>query len=989
MDHIEQIRLFQPSEAPRLFYCEPGQNFAGSVVAGLKERLADCPPEALSRVRIYANAARMRSQIIDEFHEGGASFLPRVRLITEFPMDYPLLDLRTPVSPMQRMLELRQLVAQLVKTNRLVAHQAAVPDLANTLTSLIEEMSDEGVSQDAFDALDIVEHSGYWELSLKFLNIVTGFVGPSSQQQPGRAEWFRRAATAITETWKTSPDNDPVIIAGSTGSRGTTAMLMHAVAHLPQGAVILPGFDIHMPQGVLTAISKKHRSEDHPQYRYARLLDDLNLTKDDVKKWHGSVEPEQTARNALVSLSLRPAPVTNEWMNEGPKLTGLEDATRQMSLLLAPDPRREALAIALAMRNAVHDNRSVALITPDKDLTRMVVTALGRWNIDPDASMGQPLDSSVPGRLFRQVLRMSPEPPETEAFLSLMKHPLVCSGGGRGNHLNLTRKMELWLRRDAVPFVEPRHVLAFIEKLEDEDATDWAKWVTETVLLKPLPNEDSLPNFLSRHITYCELLCRGYLDGAEATELWSLDAGEALAAFVKELQSVAHHGGHMRLIEYAGLFENLMQGKEVRNPVQPHPKVMIWGTLEARVQTADLVILGGLNDGTWPELPAADPWLNRDLRRQSGMVAPERKVGLSAHDYQQAISAPEVILSRAKRGTDSEKVPSRWLNRLTNLLGGVSEQGANCLKEMEQRGSCWLERAEALERPLESVDAAVRPSIVTPVSVRPRRVSISDVRKILEDPYSLYAQKVLRLSPIEPLFPKPDARLRGIVVHRIAEVGMDGFDPANDWETELARFKALARAEFESGVAWPERAAHWCSQFESFASGLLEKEQQRRLEGSIAYTEVEGKLRFENLGIDLVCKADRIDRLDDGSYAIYDYKSSEPPNLKSMGELEKQLLLEAVIAENGGFSKLGPVNVSKVAYLGIGRDQSETTKVFSDGEVAGVKAEASAMFAAYLHDEFGFLSRRIPNDRIAGNYDHLARCGEWSDSDVAQKVDVR
>jgi ATP-dependent helicase/nuclease subunit B len=218
---------------------------------------------------------------------------------------------------------------------------------------------------------------------------------------------------------------------------------------------------------------------------------------------------------------------------------------------------------------------------------------------------------------------------------------------------------------------------------------------------------------------------------------------------------------------------------------------------------------------------------------------------------------------------------------------------------------------------------------------------------------------------------------------------MDVFDPANDWETELARFKALARAEFESGVAWPEKAAHWCSQFESFASGLLETEQQRRLKGSIADTEVEGRFRFESLGIDLVCKADRIDRLDDGSYAIYDYKSSKPPSLKSMGELEKQLLLEAVIAENGGFSKLGPVNVSRVAYLSIWGDHSATTKVFSDGEVAGVKAEASAMFAAYLDDEYGFLSRRIPNDRYAGNYDHLARFGEWSDSDVAQKVDVR
>lgn len=984
-----QVKLFEPAETPRLYYCEPGQNFAGSVVAGLKERLADSPPEAMSRVRIYANAARMRARIIDAFHEGGATFLPRIRLITDLPSDYPVFDLPTSVSPMQRMLELRQLVAQLVNANKLVAHRSAVPDLADTLTSLIEEMSDEGISPTAFESLDIVEHSGYWELSLKFLNIVTQFIGPESDQKPGRAEWFRRAATVITETWKSDPDLDPIIIAGSTGSRGTTAMLMHAVSRLPQGAVILPGFDDQTPQDVLSAIAGTHRSEDHPQYRYARLLADLDLKKSDVSHWHGGVSPEQRARNALVSLSLRPAPVTSQWMNEAPKLSGVDAATNRMSLLLAPDPRREALAIAVAMRNAVELDRTVALITPDKDLTRMVVTALLRWNIIPDASMGEPLDHSVPGRLFRQALRMAPTPPETEAFLSLMKHPLVCTGGGRGDHLNFTRKLELRLRVEAIPFVEPHHVAAWLHKTDDSGADKWADWVCDKVLGNVWGSEGHLPDYLSRHIAYCEMLCAGYQDGGDPTELYSRDAGAALSAFVNEFGAAAHHGGHMKFIEYSDLFENLMTGREARNPVQPHPKVMIWGTLEARVQTADLVILGGLNDGTWPELPGADPWLNRDLRRQAGMVAPERKVGLSAHDYQQAIAAPEVILTRALRDTDSETVPSRWLNRLTNLLKGMSEEGSTHLEEMKERGTYWLNCAAELERPKNKVDAAVRPKVVTPVLARPTRVSISDVRKILDDPYALYARKVLRLEPIDPLFPKPDARLRGIVAHRIVEKGLKDFDPDSNWETELAKLKLLAHVEFSTSVAWPEKAAHWNAGFDKFASELLETEIERRAEGRIADTETIGTMRFSQHGIELVCQADRIDALNDGSHAIYDYKTSDPPTKPALEAREKQLLLEAVIADEGGFKGVGSVRVSKIAYLGVWGSQKSTEKTLTDEDLAQIRQEACLMFAEYLTESYGYLSRRFPNDRRNGDYDHLARFGEWSDSDPAQRIDVR
>ncbi|WP_067923746.1 double-strand break repair protein AddB, partial [Sulfitobacter sp. HI0040] len=509
----------------------------------------------------------------------------------------------------------------------------------------------------------------------------------------------RQLVERIIAHWREAPPAHPVILAGSTGSRGTTALLMEAIARLPQGAVVLPGFDFEMPTAIWNALDDQLLSQDHPQYRFHHLIRQLQLPSAAVRRWAGT-KPPSTARNALVSLSLRPAPVTHAWLTEGPKLKDIAGATRDLTLIEADTPRKEALAIALRLRKAVDEGKTAALITPDRMLTRQVTSALDRWDILPDDSAGTPLQLSPPGRFLRHVAALLAEPLDAEGLLTLLKHPLTHSGADRGYHQLHTQRLEMAIRRTGLPYPDAAglHGVAetAAEGLEDPVSfTRWADWVAATLTGRKTQGERPLTEWVALHLDLASRLAAGQ-DGPEAGELWQKKAGQKALGCMTNLQEQAIHGGMMGPGDYADLLGALLSQEEVRDRDAPRSDVMIWGTLEARVQGADLVILGGLNDGVWPEAPAPDPWLNRQMRLDAGLLLPERRIGLSAHDYQQAIAAPEVVLSRSLRSDEAETVPSRWLNRLGNLLQGLPEQGGKAAwEDMRVRGNRWLAQVEA------------------------------------------------------------------------------------------------------------------------------------------------------------------------------------------------------------------------------------------------------------------------------------------------------
>jgi ATP-dependent helicase/nuclease subunit B len=956
------------ADTPNLFALPSGADFPAELVRGLLDRMAGQPPEAMARLTLILNTQRMRRRVTECLLANGARLLPRLMLVTEVA-DLAPISLPAKMSPLRRRLELSVLLDKLLASGATDFPRSALYDLADSLATLMEEMQGEGVSPDRIAALNVANHSAHWARTQAFLGIVAEALAFEAADSEAR---LRAAVLALAEVWANTPPDAPVILAGSTGSRGTTALLMQAVARLPLGAVVLPGFDFDMPGAVWHGMEDALTAEDHPQFRFRRVMDLLDCGHTAVQRWTDTPAPSPE-RNRLLSLSLRPAPITDQWLAEGPLLPDLLPATEGMTLIEAPGERAEAFALALILRKAAEDGVRAALVSPDRNLTRRVTAALDRWGIRPDDSAGRPLALSAPGRLLRQVAALFGQRLTGDALLAILKHPLAFSGPGRGQHLVLTREYELHLRRHGPAFPDAGNLLAWAGKGTLERAEEWARIVGDVLCGHETVGRLPLPEMVARHLELTERLARGFAeDGSGA--LWEKEAGIKAAEAVAELQAEAGAGGDVTPGDYAALFHAVLQRHEVRETESVHPGIMIWGTLEARVQGADLVILGGLNDGTWPAQPPPDPWLNRAMRKEAGLLLPERKIGLSAHDYQQAVAAPRVVLSRAVRGAEAETVPSRWLNRLVNLMDGLPmRQGPEALKAMRARGQAWVDMAAAFDL-VEVVPAAKRPSPRPPVDKRPKQLSLTEISKLVRDPYAIYARHVLRLRPLDPMRPEADPRLRGVVLHEILERFVKS---AGTTEAELM---AVADQVLADRVAWPLARTIWRARIAKAAGAFLDWSAQTG--GVPVLLEKGGRVALAGMDFALTGKPDRIDRLADGRLLVVDYKTGEPPTEKQQKTYDKQLLLAAAMAERGGFPGVEPEEVAKVAFVGLKAELKTVETDLEPGQIGQVWDQFVQLMTGYAQPSQGYTARRaLMKEAEVSDYDHLSRFGEWDQTD--------
>jgi len=974
-------QMFDDSRSDRLFGLPPGADFARELVAGVCQRMRGRPPEDMASVTLYLNTGRMMRRVRACFDDHGPMILPRLRLVTDLGRD-PLAGLPPAVSRLRRRLELSQLVAALAAREPGFAPGTAIHDLSDSLARLLAEMQDEGVDPSALSPALAEDHAEHWDRSLRFLRLIGEFYDHASAPDPESRQ--RRAIEALARRWAEKPPAGPVIAAGSTGSRGSTALLLRAIARLPQGAVVLPGFDFDMSVGAWESLcSGPTPQEDHPQYRFAALARDLGVPVSGIVPWARETAPDP-ARNRLVSLSLRPAPVTDRWMAEGAALGDLVAAASHMSLIEAPNPRAEATAIALVLRKAAEDGCRAALVTPDRMLTRQVTAALDRWRIVPDDSAGRPLDMSAPGRLLRQVCDIFRDRVALDGLLALLKHPLVASGADRADHLRFTRELELSLRRHGPAFPAPADLLAWAGARSLPGLGEWAAWLAGC-LTGLSPEDRPLLVWIDTIQVTAERLATGP-SGQPAGHLWDDEAGAKALAVVEELRRNAPFGGIQSAAQFSDLLGALLAEGKVLKSAEVHPGIAIWGTLEARVMGASLVILAGLNEGVWPGSPPPDPWLSRQMRLRAGLRLPERQIGLSAHDYQQAAGAPEVILSRARRDAEAETVPSRWLARLTNLMAGLPAQnGPDALAAMRARGDAWLSLAAAVEEPGQTPPAA-RPAPRPPLAARPKELAVTGIRTLIRDPYAIYARYILRLYPLNPLRADADARLRGDALHKIVARFVEA-EP--DGRPALDRLVVLADETLQATVPWPAARRLWRARLLRIAPAFLAGEARRAERGSPAVIETKGGMELEGLGFRLTARPDRIDRLHDGRVHVYDYKSGKPPSKDQQRAFDKQLLLEAVMAEQGAFREIGPSTVEGVTYIQLGGEGKEQETLLGPETTAEVHSELRQLIAAYGRRSQGYLSRRaVFEARIEGDYDHLARYGEWDMSDPAGPEDV-
>lgn len=985
-------------------------------------------PFWLADVTVILPTQRARLALADAFTRRGHALLPDIRTFGgEMPDEEPFLPpvdapaLPPAVSRLERRLVLSRLVAAWAATPD-GRHAFATPPnaaeilaLAESLGTFLDDMIAEGREARDLDGIVPDELSANWQQTLTFLKIVLEF-WPAELAGRGKADTFALRNARLERQAETAPlvyGERPVIAAGSTGSIPATARLLDAIAGLPRGALVLPGLDTSLtPEAHENLLDPARNPHGHPQYGLAKLLRGLGAAIGEVTE----LAPGESLRTSLVRRALAPTEVTAHWADL--RLFDLElgAATDGISILAARTEDEEARAIALAARDALVHRRTVGIVTPDQNLARRIAAELARFGISVDDAAGQPLFQSPAGRLVRQILALAVNRCAPVDLMALLNNRAAAFGMTRADVTRIAHRIEMGLLRGQRPNPGIAGLRTLLDANISEATAHPALRLREADraeiegLLTRI--EDALADlsamFERREVTaavFVSALMRAYdlvtaesarngaRNAANAAPNGSPNASKPLSGS-DELRllafEIAQHSGegvsfpprNLDTVLYA-----LMAGIEVRNTAPRRDDIAIWGQLEARLQSPDLMIVAALNEDKWPEPADPGPWLSRGMRLAAGLEPPERKQGLAAHDFEMAAGNRDVILAFSQRIGGSPALPSRLLQRLEAFIGGAS---AGLLRG---RGDKWLEMARRLDASPVLKRAPI-PAPNPPVATRPRKLSITEIETLFRSPYDIYAKHILDLRPLDRLGEDPDARERGTLIHQVFGDFIEQHDPmAAD---ALETLNALAAKAFSGLEAIADRRDIWLRRFARAAELFLAYEHARNARVARRFAEIRGEWVFDRPdgGFTLTGRADRIDLMTDGTAEIIDFKTGSVPEPKDMKAFDApQLLLEAAMTAAGKMEGIAPAEASALTYIKVSlgpnafnpRDFSlEKNWTLMDAAGEAVR-RTSRHVDAFLYHETPMMAQVRPVEksntrfrRFPGPYEHLARVAEWA-----------
>lgn len=981
-------------ETPTLFNIPAGHSFADALAQGILERTSH-DPLALSDYTILLPSRRACRTLREAFLRlsgGTALLLPVMRPIGDIDADEVALfladeqdvadsiDIPPAVSKLERQLLLAHTVQRANPEQSF--DQAAA--LALELGHFLDEVQTENVSFDKLQNLVPDEFAGHWQKTLEFLKILTEHwpIILGSRGVIDQALRRNLLLEAQIKAWTKYPPQSPVIAAGSTGTVPAAAALLSLVAHLPQGMLIFPGLDCRLDDD-----SWNKLGEDHPQFNMKKLLSRLKAERSDVKTWELQKAPRlNNARVRLLSEAMRPAETSDTWR----QLTA-EDVTPQalegFTRIDCDTPQEEADVIALLMREALETpEKTCALITPDRQLGRRVSLSLSRWGIKVDDSGGQPLTEMPVGTWILLTAEMAAEQLAPVTLLAFLKHPYLAAEMAPEvlrDRVYLLDKIALRGPRPATGFQGIRDaVFALPDKLESgkKSLLEWLDSIepamTAFVTMMSSPAEKPFHDMLSCHLHMTEQLA-STIETRGDRRMWQGEGGEAAGTFMDTLLSVAGTIPPLKPQQYIALMGMLLKTVTVRARYGAHPRLGILGQIEARLYCADMVILGGLNEGTWPDLPAHDPWMSRPMRKQFGLPSPEKSISLSSHDFMQAASAPDVIVTRARKVNGTPTVPARWLLRIETVLKAVGLEWSNAPAAKYRQ---WVKNMDMPN----AVIPITRPAPCPPVSARPRQLSVTKIESWMRDPYQIYAQYILGLKSLDDIDADAGGAERGTFIHSALEKFIQKFPDALP-DNAVAELLDFGRSALAALRISPEVEAFWWPRFEKIAAQFVEQEREWRHSAKPYLTETTASWKFENAagGFTLTAKADRIDKCRDDTYAVIDYKSGYIPTAKEMQSgLSPQLPLEALMVERGAFEKMPNGKVSALIYWNVSNagQKPPSSPALDKLEQMIVEAETGLKTLVEKFDDPATPYISQPKSAAKArfsDYTHLSRIKEW------------
>lgn len=393
-----------------------------------------------------------------------------------------------------------------------------------------------------------------------------------------------------------------------------------------------------------------------------------------------------------------------------------------------------------------------------------------------------------------------------------------------------------------------------------------------------------------------------------------------------------------------------LAGVSVRPRMQTPARICVLGTIESRMQTADVVILTGLNEGMFPARGYENAWLPRPVARSVGMPAADRKVSLMALDFMNLSCGGRVYWTRSRMSGGTQTTESRFLSRVAAHRGVFDvSRATDILMTVRNRDM-------PDPRPL-------NPGVAAP-GADWSDVYVTELEQLIHNPYAFYARHILRLYPLDDWWAGPDARTFGNLVHDVIEHATD-FAP----DALVAQMDARARMVVgDASVLYH----FWRRRFREIAplvSGVFGQNPGR--------AEIAGAVRIPvgtNGARTVRARADRV-----CGNMVIDIKTGAAPSKKQLFDgTMPQLPLEAHMLRTGGFGAAHVTEAPEMMFVqlrggdvrAISYDAAQTREM-----IDAALARVTELFNQYTAGAATY-EYRMNNDIKYRAYDDLARADD-------------
>ena len=397
----------------------------------------------------------------------------------------------------------------------------------------------------------------------------------------------------------------------------------------------------------------------------------------------------------------------------------------------------------------------------------------------------------------------------------------------------------------------------------------------------------------------------------------------------------------LNLADARAFLFDCISGISVRGAMNPDADVVILGTIESRMQTADIVILTGLNEGMFPARGYENAWLPRSVAEKIGLPSPDRKVSLQSLDFMNLSCGDMVYWIRSTQSGGVQTTESRFLSRI--IARGYKFATDDTILQTV------LARDNVAPNPLD-YSAPTPPADWSDVYV-------TELEHLIHNPFSFYVKHILRLRKQDDYWTAPDARDFGNLVHAALENPRDISPDALVRDMDRRAQEKLGNNSVIYHF-WHKRFLEIAPIAANELSGLQN-----------SFAEIDGKIKIAGRTVRA-----RADRVWDGG--VLDIKTGAAPNKSQLEQGNMpQLPLEAFMLQNGGFrSNLRP-ETPVIKFLQLKNGDVRT--ITYDGDILKNMINAAVLKTTELFNIYSAggapYEYRETNDQKYKQFDDLAR----------------